>query len=761
MLAPPKLKVIGKYIWKTILPYLLLAWTVLTVILFLQQSGSRFGEILFGAFVPWRLLLDLGAAMIVSVTSFVAPLAVLFGVVVGLGQLRGDSEIVAMFAAGFGRRRVVLPCLLLAAMVSLVALAINLEGVPFAARTIRRVALEAALAKLESPIEPGVFSVEFKNYVIYVRAGNKELGIWEKVFIYAPEKDQTKLITAESGRIDQSNDRSELVLSDAIVTTLPRETATQAATIEKVNGLRVTLDTGRQQLKQRLQAADKSLDEMGLSELAQRAAEANGRERVEARILWHRRLALALAPLGLALFGAAISLDLARGGKGFANLLALLIAIFYYLLIVAGEQTARAQIVPPFAGAWFPLVLLVVLSLLLLINRRRARTIRAFEFFGERAKRGAALNRAARFRGVRRLKYLGLLETDLFKNLLQYFALIGAGLLAVFLIFTTFEVLRAIADAPGNQIVLARYLLLLAPFVFVQIAPSVLMIAVLIVYTIKARRNEFAVWSAAGQSVYVLLLPAILTAVFVGALDWQLQEKVLPLTNPKQDALRAQLRGSGAVAQQENRYWLALDNGIISYTGKSASDNVRVAETTYYKFDAAQTHLIEMQKSSGAQWQNSAIELSGGGQAIIWQNSGFAIKNFERAKIETGFADNPFNQIARLSDLSATDLSRTIETVESDSERGRLRIVLQQKYAALILPFVTVLFSAPLVLSLRRQSLTAAIIRAIAVWLIFTATLAFFQRIGGAGGLPPAVAVWSPLLLFSSIGIFFLARART
>ena len=75
---------IERYLLRTILPYFLLAWILLTVILFLQQ-GSRFTEILLSANIPARLIFELSAALIVSVIAFTSLMALLTGIVVGLG----------------------------------------------------------------------------------------------------------------------------------------------------------------------------------------------------------------------------------------------------------------------------------------------------------------------------------------------------------------------------------------------------------------------------------------------------------------------------------------------------------------------------------------------------------------------------------------------------------------------------------------------------------------------------------------------------
>ena len=274
---------IERYIWRTILPYFLLAWILLTVIILLQQS-SRYNDLIFSAQIPSNLILDLFLALLPNILAFTSPMAVLAGIMIGFGQLQGDSELVAARAAGVSTRRILAPCFLLGILLIGFTLFINFEGVPASARAIRQIALKAALAKMDSPLEPGVFNSDIPKYVIYAGQGNIARGVWERVFIHARENERvTRLITARSGKIDSSQDQSELVLEDAEVTTLEEK---KQITFERVAALRVALETGRKQLLEKLNKLERTPDEMGLTELALYSQSKTGKERIETEGLW-------------------------------------------------------------------------------------------------------------------------------------------------------------------------------------------------------------------------------------------------------------------------------------------------------------------------------------------------------------------------------------------------------------------------------------------------------------------------------------------
>ena len=167
----------------------------------------------------------------------------------------------------------------------------HLKEAPEAARDLERIALQGALAKLDSPVEPRTFST-LPRYVIYVRDGNRELGTWGRVFIFAQRSEgTTDVYTARSGRIDSSGEQSELVLTDVLVTKFPNaksETAPEVPAntfagggdqksyiVERSDQLRFSINTGRADIVQRLNQRDLHADSMDWADLRQRVDRAH------------------------------------------------------------------------------------------------------------------------------------------------------------------------------------------------------------------------------------------------------------------------------------------------------------------------------------------------------------------------------------------------------------------------------------------------------------------------------------------------------
>lgn len=754
---------ISKYIVQAILPYYIFSWLLLSVILFVQQA-SRYSDIFFSVNIPKNLVWQLTLALVPNVVAFTCPMAVLVGVIIGLSRMLGDSELVAIRSAGVGTIQMTIPVIILGIILSFFTFLINLYGVPFAARLVRQVALQTALHKLESPIEPGVFNSEINGYTIYVKGSDLEKGSWKNIFIYNEDKKtaETRLITSKSGRIDTTEDSSELVLDNAIVSTFSANQQNPKFISENVGQFRVAIKTKRGEIIEKLSKTDGGPDELGLLELAQYAKGKEGKEKIEAQILWQRRIILSVTPLIFALLGTALILRFNRGGRALGVFLALFGLVIYYLVTLLGEQLARTGHIGVFTASLFPLLTsFLVIAWLFLSNRflLGKAVVNVYQRFKKSptASAGKVKKRKSHF-GLT----TAILDFDIIGNLLKYFSLTVIFLTAIYMIFTAFELWKFAGEINNGFSLLIKYLFFLLPFIYLQLAPSALMIATLATFVIKSRQNEIVSWTAAGQSVYRLLLPCFGLMLLLGVINWGVQELVAPRTNTIQDELRAQIRSRGTVAGKEGKYWVANDKRIYSFelSETKTGANQKVKNLSVYEFSADETRLQSIYRVPEAVWEKDVIKLSAGAEKQRWSDGKVEIERVNGGEINE--ASNPFNNLnEKPSHLDRRETAEQIEASESEVERRNLQVALEKKYATLFLPFVITLFTAPFALSLSRKGRVVTVGYAVGVWLLFMGTTITFEQFGLSGYIAPPFAVWSPLFLFTIIGAFLISKVRT
>ena len=764
-------KALDAYLIKSALPYVLLALTILSAILLIQQT-ARFAEVLGSTETPLYLTIQVAANLLPSILIFTLPTSVLVGTATGFGQLGHDSELVAMRAAGVGTFRIITPLLFLGTLLSALTFYVAFAVAPGSAQNLRDIALQAALYRLESPVEPRSFYTGIPGKVVYVREGDKEKGLWGKIFIHWEEEGgSVRLVTARNGRLDFSGEQAELVLADATLTTLPPggvEALSKGAhvTIERSANMRLKddkLNLGRGALTRRMREREPELDELDWSGLLRKSREASDpKVRREASITLHRRLTLALSPIIFAFFGAALGLKVVRGGRSKGVLLSLLSMLLYYLISIAGEQLGRAGSLPSVLGSWLAFGTAVCAGALLMLSRHKN-----FRF----SLRNTAAKSPKRASGGReesptRKGYgslLGLLDKSIFTSLAANFLLVVSSLVAIFLVFTLFELLRFIAVNRTGTSVIVRYILFLLPFACLAVTPVGTLLASLITFALMVRRNEAVAWWSSGQSVFRFTLPCLFFAILLGAGVWLVQDEIMPEANRRQNALRGVIRSGGAQTEaQRGRRWVSSADSRHVYAYNSNGPNGQFSDLFVFNFDPEALHVESLYVApAGSTGADSKLELA---DAEVFDFTGGKVsyRHEPTTLINSGDIQAFNSGLNRPMEFDFADLSAYIKALK---ERGvdvqALTIVLERRLVEPLLPLVMILVGPPLAFVFGRRGAILSLCVAIGVGLLFLGLMSVTQQVGASGIISTHIAAWSPPALFSAAGLYLLSRSRT
>lgn len=758
-------RLIERYIIRAIFPYALAAFILLTGILFVQQSG-RYFETIFQGLVPAGFMYSLALALLPTVLIFTLPMAILSGTIIGLGRMGSDSELVAMRAAGVSSRRMVVPAMVIGLLGTFVSLQLNLNEAPQAQQQLRSIAVRSALYKLDSPVEPQTFTTDIPGYAVYVREGDKTRGQWGGVFLRAQDADGIRLITARAGRIDSSDEKSELVLEDAVQTRLPPADApNRQYVVERLKQLRVVINTGRNALLARMQRPEVKSDGLPFTELRQFISQSSGPQKREAVLILHKRLALAFSPLVFSFFGAALSLRMRRGSRGFGALVSLFVMVVYYLLIIAGEQMTKGGRIPPIVGGWLATALTLGIGLALFLSNRS--TMRGW--FGRRATDTALSEKEKkpqrqRLRRRSVLSFPTLLDTGVVRTMGVSFLFAFFALVIAFDVFTSFELWRFLTAKGGSVKLLLEYLFYLLPLVSVELFPASVLVAALMTYALIARRRESVAWWASGQSVYRLMLPGLAFAIAIAGLSWLVQERVMPQANVKQDNLRARIRGNIAqtTVGAEQR-WLVSADGLRIYSYDFDDRRQALNKPAVYEFGPSRTELRRVITGEDGIWvATNQLEIRKA-QWFELDQAQVARQSAETIRIDGVDPPSVFRPtVDKPSQLDAASLRTYIKTLKArGADTATLAVGLQRKYASPFSVIIMALIGMPLAVSLGRKSTVVALCSAVVVSLFFWLLSSGFHQLGEHALLPPEVAAWAPIAIVSGSAFYFISRVRT
>ena len=401
----------------TILGFLFYTSLILMKQLF-DMAGMIISRSLAPAIVGKLLLLSLPNIVVLTV-----PMSLLFGILIAIGRLSSDSEIIAMRALGISTRTIYLPVFLFSFAVFLINLYLMNVVLPRGNSEFTKLRAEIFTSTVEKEIQPRRFYDDYENLMIYVNDVEPKTGQWKGVFVAdtrgeeaaSPATALTPQQVAERAARERDEQQREVGAGALSPGGGQRIVIAQTGNLAVLRGPSQTqvwmnlrnaqthvmdprrpdrYDLNRNAL-QRILLPDKyastdvagqyakSLREMDLRELLrqeQMLRDVNAKARVTelerqtynlARVEIHKKFAIPFACIVFGILGLPLGITNRRGGKSSGFSLSIGIVLIYYVMIINGEALARTGRITPLIGMWAPNVILLAVGIYLLIRANR------------------------------------------------------------------------------------------------------------------------------------------------------------------------------------------------------------------------------------------------------------------------------------------------------------------------------------------------------------------------------------------------------
>jgi LPS export ABC transporter permease LptG/LPS export ABC transporter permease LptF len=775
------MRILGRYIFREIISSSLLGMALATSIIFLQGVGKLF-EVLVRSSPRPETILYLFALSLPPLLPLTIPFGTLVGILVGLGRLATDGEITAMRAAGCSSRRVVLPVMLFAFIAMLVAGTMTLRLTPLSVRVSKDIIDKLSASEVSADIQPRVFDEDFPNTILYV--GDVRPGavvVWRNVFL----ADLTPPEQRTSGMGDKAAGPFITVAREAIAVPDPQHNRLQlsmrnAGTHEMGKDLK-GYDSFAPAVAQALYAAPpvpgarKPFSEMNTREL--RRYSATGPDWVEARIEFHKRLALPIACLVLALVGIPLGVSSRKGGKSGGYVTAVFLAFFcYYLAFITLVSLARARTLPVELALWLPNGAFLVAGLIsvALMEKPGGR-----DFVGGlKDVFSAALNRLrARFvpervpgapaRTFRWPLLPQILDTYILTNFAFYFTMLLASFVSMSQIYNFFELL---GDIVRNRIPLAKvftYLFFLTPQLIYKTLPISVLVGVLVTFGMLTKHNEVTAFKACGVSLYRLAIPILVASTFLSGGLFAFDHYYVPEANRRQDALRNEIKGRAVQTYlSPERKWIFGKGPRIYYYKFFDKDENVMGGVIVYELEPNTYQLVRQISAERAHWQASLKTwvFENGWRREFHGNMSVPLTAFQ-AQTFAELNEPPsyfLKEVKQDSQMNFQELDSYIRDLQqSGFNTVKLRVQFYQKFSVPLFVLIMAMISIPFAFLVGNRGAMAGIGVSIGIAITYWGIGLLFEKIGDVNQLPPAIAAWSPDALFSLTGLYLLLRMRS
>lgn len=354
-----------RLLFREILIPLLTSLVLVSALLIVLQMLSL-NEVLFGSGFDPMGVLRVASYLAPHFGIIAIPLAFLLAIMLGLGRLADDNELIALGSLGRSPMALYLVPILMSLVLGLFVAQIAFVGEPWGLRGIHRQLNELIKRNVAGDIHPNTFSEDIPRFTIYIGSTSQAGSLWERVFLYDSVGDGSPmLMLAQHGQIQSKGADSMLRLdvSDGELHRLASDGSNTRLTFD--HG---TVALGVESLIRGKNMFNRPAGELKLWEMppAIRSAIDAGDPEAARRLLaqFHGRLA---SPFTCLIFGliavplAAISRR-SRGASFGATLFAF---IGYYVLQTLGNGLGETGRAPPLVGAWLPNSIGLVLALIL------------------------------------------------------------------------------------------------------------------------------------------------------------------------------------------------------------------------------------------------------------------------------------------------------------------------------------------------------------------------------------------------------------
>jgi LPS export ABC transporter permease LptF/LPS export ABC transporter permease LptG len=770
------MKILRRYLIREMIGPTLLGFGFYTFII-LMRSLFDFAEMIIKRSLPLNSVFKLLGLSLPHIVVLTIPMSLLFGILIAVGRLSSDSEIIAMRAAGLSMNRIYRPVLYFSFVVFLLNLYLMNFVLPWGNTALQDLRAEIFTASVERELQPRVFYDEWENYVIYVDEVEPETGTWRGVFVSdASDPKSQRVVFAQTGSISRSDDGKQLWLN-------LQNARTHAFSPEKpdryelsTNGMLRFLLLDRFAEEDDLRAAAKSYRAMTLSELMREARRPN--LPIDRNVIWveiHKKFAFPFACLSFSALALPLGISNRRGGKSSGFSLSILIILAYYVVIRSGEDMARTGELNPALAMWLPNVILIVTGLWLM---RRANTDVGTS--GKRTIFQRIMRRITRI-GRKRSTVVtdgpGLLSRlDLaFPNLLdryilrQFIYVLGLVLISTIVMFVVVDYSDLSGDIAENRIkfpLVASYYRYFAINALSLTLPLSVLLGTLITFGLLARNNEVTALKANGVSLYRVTLPIVIVAALISGVTYLLQDFVLPYSNQRMAELRRIIKGrvaprSFSVPQQQ---WLFgqgryLYNFLSYDQGRRTLSRVQVLELHPTAFQLARRVAAAEARFDGVGWVfvNGWIRSFGDDGAVSFTPIVQPVRLHYPERPEYFSTD-----VRRPEQMTYVELRRYIQKLRTSGySANELLVELYKKTSWPFISLVMSLIALPFSFRIGKRGALYGIGIALFLAFVYWTVFGIFTKFGEVGNLPAILSAWSANVLFAIAAVYMFLRVET
>jgi len=305
--------------------------------------------------------------MIPYLLTYTLPIACLTAVLLALGRLSSDNEIMAIRASGVNLFSLILPLLIVGIIFSLVLVIFNDRVIPYAHFASRKTLCDVGARNPTAALEPGVFINSFEKYILFIYGIDQDKHQLNNVRIYEPQGKgkPTRTIVAKKGEFISIPDKKviKLKLMDG---TSDEPDPENPNNFYKLNFKTyfMTLNLSQMQNKDQIEKKPKDMTIKELNDEINKLKK-GGVDPTPLVTEINSKIALSFSCFIFILLGTPLAIITRRREKSINFGIAFLIIGIYYLLFISSEALSLEGNLNPEIAMWMPNIVLGIIGAVL------------------------------------------------------------------------------------------------------------------------------------------------------------------------------------------------------------------------------------------------------------------------------------------------------------------------------------------------------------------------------------------------------------
>lgn len=772
------MRILTRYILRELLGPTLIGFAFYTFIL-LMQTLFRLAEMIIRRSLPFETVIELLSLSLPNIVVLTIPMSLLFGILIAVGRLSADSEIIAMRSAGLPTGVIYRPVLYFSILLFGLNFYLMNVVVPRGNAAFVQLRNQVFASSAEREIKPRVFYDEYANRVIYIDDVRSADGLWQGVFVSdTTNPESPTLVTAEAGRLQLQQPGNQLWLNlKSSETHISNASKPDRYDLNRNATQRILiLDRFSDQQKR---SFSRDLKEMTFQELrAESKRTSNPADYRLTRVEMHKKFSIPFACIAFGVIGLPLGITNRRGGKSSGFSLSILIILIYYVLINNGEDLARDGRLPAWLAMWLPNIALIAVGIFLV--RRANRDAGSTERRGIAGLLARLIPRRRPGAGAIRSESTGepsiLSRLDIpFPNTIDryilrgFIGILGLVLLSTAVLFLIIEYTELATDISENKIaapVVASYFRYYLIQILDWVLPISILLTTLVTFGVFSKNNEVTAMKANGISLYRISLPVLVMAGAVSVVAYLLLDFVLPYSNQKLAFLRNVIKGkeTAQTFNAEQKRWIFgkgryLFNFLKYDEATRTLSDVQVVELAPNGFRIRRRISADEARFDGTGW------IFYGGWMRTFAEDGSHVFFEIREPVRMPYPERP--EYFKLEVKSPGQMTyRELRSYISDLRRSgyeseELLVELYRKTSWPFLSLVMAIIALPFSFRMGKQGALYGVGIALGLAFIYYMAFGIFTKLGEAGNLPAVLAAWSANVLFVLAAVYMFLRVET